>query len=301
MEAGISVSIQALGGSDCHPREYLPASQRQTHLHATCTAGRTRWGTEAGQRGRGFSDHEFITCHRPHRICERNNSAKKIGSGARKVLDETPSRVVPVLLLDANGHISQTPWPEQIGKYSSKKTTFNGQCLGELLRDHHLQAANTYFPVGATFFGPFSNTQIDFACLPATVHVHRCCALHHDGDRLQLAAAPGRRDHRPIQCVFQHQLTYGIHEKRQEHQWDKNKLTQGALFAQDRTAFLSRVEEACRHDEEWNHLAVTDFWAKLNQVLVTAGSDLYAREIQARISTPQDTLDARHDMTEVET
>ena len=30
---------------------------------------------------------------------------------------------------------------------------------------------------------------------------------------------------------------------------------------------------------------------------MTAGSDLYAREIQAKISTPQDTLDARHDMT----
>ena len=222
---------------------------------------------------------------------------EKIWKWVRSVLDETPSRVVPVLLLDANGHISQTTWPEQIGKYSSKKTTFNGQCLGELLRDHHLQAANTYFLVGATFFGPFSIAQIDFSCLPATVHVRRCCALHHDGDRLQLAAALGRRDHRPIQCVFQHQLTYGMHEKRQDHQWDKNKLTQGALFAQDRTTFLLRVEEACRHDEEWTHLAVTDFWAKLNQVLVDAGSDLYAREIQAKISTPQDTLDARHDMT----
>ena len=87
-------------------------------------------------------------------------------------------------------------------------------------------------------------------------------------------------------------------KKRQEHQWDKNTFTQGALFAQDRTASLSRVEEACRHDEEWNHLSVTDFWAKLNQVLVNAGSELYAREIQPRISTPQDTLDARHDVTE---
>ena len=114
---------------------------------------------------------------------------------------------------------------------------------------------------------------------------------------MQLAAAPGRRDHRAIQCVFQHQLTHGMHEKRQDHQWDKNKLTQGALFAQDRTTFLSRVEEACRHDEDWTHLAVTDFWAKLNQVLVDAGSDLYAREIQAKIPTPQDTSDARHDTT----
>ena len=89
-------------------------------------------------------------------------------------------------------------------------------------------------------------------------------------------------------------------KKRQEDQWDKNKLAQGALFAQDRTAFRSRGEEACRHDEEWNHLAVTDSWAKLNDVLVTAGSDLYAREIQDRISTPQNTLDARHDMTEAQ-
>ena len=145
---------------------------------------------------------------------------------------------MPKLLLDANGHISQTTWPEQACKYSSKRTTFSGQCLGELLRDHHSQAANTFFPVGATYFGHFSNTQIDFACLPATVHVHRCCALHHNRDRLQLAAAPGRRDHRSIQCVFQHQLTYGVHEKRQDHQWDKNKLTQGALFEQDRTTLF---------------------------------------------------------------
>ena len=60
LHRGISVSIQALGSSDCHPRECLPASQRLTHLHATCTTSRTRRGTEAGQRRCGFSDHEFI-------------------------------------------------------------------------------------------------------------------------------------------------------------------------------------------------------------------------------------------------
>ena len=85
--------------------------------------------------------------------------------------------------------------------------------------------------------------------------------------------------------------------RRQDHQRDKNKLTQGALFAQAWTTFLARVEEACRHDEEWTHLTVTDFWAKLNQVLVDAGADLYAGETKANISTPQHTLDARHDMT----
>ena len=30
------------------------------------------------------------------------------------------------------------------------------------------------FQWGATLFGPLTNTQIDFACLPATVHVHSC-------------------------------------------------------------------------------------------------------------------------------
>ena len=135
----------------------------------------------------------------------------------------------------------QTTWPEPIGKYSNKKPTFHGQCLGEPLRDHHLRAANTYFLVGATFFGPFSNTQIDFACLPAAVHVHRCCALHHDGDRLQLAAAPGRRDHRSIQWVFQHQLTYGMHEK--------GKITNGT-----RTS-LHRASEGLspKSTSRWEH------------------------------------------------
>ena len=154
------------------------------------------------------------------------------------------------------------------------------------------------WPVFGRTLGPFTNTQIDFARLPAAIHVHRCCALHHDGDRLQLAAAPGRRDHRPIQVCLSASAYIRNTRKRQDHQWDKNKLTQGALFAQDRTLFLARVEDARRHDEAWTHLTVTDFWAKLNQVLVDAGADLYAKESKAKISTPQDTLDARHDRTE---
>ena len=153
--------------------------------------------------------------------------------------------------------------------------------LGELLRDHHL---------------PFTNTQIDFACLPATVHVHRCCALHHDGDRLQLEAAPVRRDHRPIQCVFQHQLTYGIYEKGKITNGQEQAYT-GCPFSAgpDHLSYTGRESMPARRrvDPSDGHR----FWAKLNQVLVDAGADLYAREIQAKISTPQDTLDARHDMT----
>ena len=280
------------GGSDCRPREYLPASQRQTHLHATCTAGRTRRGTEAGPRRRGFFEPPS-----PSNLREKQLS-EKIWKWARRVLDETPSRVVPVLLLDANGHISQTTWPEQAGKYCSKKTTIQRSVLGRTV-------AGSPFAGGEHFFFPWERLSLDPSpILRLTLRVFQLLFMFTDVAHYTTTEIDcnwqqpsGRRDHRTIQCVFQHQLIYGMHEKRQDHQWDKNKLTQGALFAQDRTTFLSRVEEACRHDEDWTHLAVTDFWAKLNQVLVDAGSDLYAREIQAKIPTPQDTLDARHDMT----
>ena len=69
-------------GSDCHPREYLPASQRQTHLHATCTAGRTRRGTEAGPRRRGFFDHEPIPAAVPIESARETTQREDFGSGA---------------------------------------------------------------------------------------------------------------------------------------------------------------------------------------------------------------------------
>ena len=159
---------------------FLPANVRRIYTPPAPLAGR-RGALKLVRGDAAFLIMSLYLPPSPSKLREKQLSEQN-WKWARKVLDETPSRVVPVLLLDANGHISQTPWPEQIGKYSSKKTTFNGQCLGELFRHHHLQAANTYFPVGATFFGPFSNTQIDFACLPATV---QCSQL--------LCTAPRRR------------------------------------------------------------------------------------------------------------
>ena len=138
---------------------FLPANVRRIYTSPAPLAGRGG-ALKLVQGDAAFLILSLYLPPYPTNLREKQLS-EKIWKWARRVLDETPSRVVPVLLLDANGHISQTTWPEQIGKY--KKNTFNGQCLGELLRDHHLQAANTYFPVGATFFGPFTNTQIDFA------------------------------------------------------------------------------------------------------------------------------------------
>ena len=81
----------------------------------------------------------------------------------------------------------------------------------------------------------------------------------------------------------------------------KGKVTNGTRTSLHRVPFSRRTGppfwHGWRKHEEWTHLTVTDFWAKLNQVLVDAGADLYAKETEAKISTLQDTLDARHDMT----
>ena len=164
------VPIQALGGSDCHQREYCPASLRQAHLHATCAAGRTRRGTEAGPGRRGLSDHEpiFAAISREKQLSE-NIGNGRVGFWTRHRRASYPCFCWMPTVTSPKIHGQNRPVST-----AAKKPTFNGQCLGELLRDHHLQAANTYFPFGTTLFGPLTNTQIDFACLPATVHVHSC-------------------------------------------------------------------------------------------------------------------------------
>ena len=105
------------GGSACHKRENFPASKRQAHLHATCAAGRTRRALKLVRRDAAFLIMSLCLPPSPSNLREKQLS-EKIWKWARRVLDETPSRVVQVLLLDANGHISQNTWPEQIGKYS---------------------------------------------------------------------------------------------------------------------------------------------------------------------------------------
>ena len=72
------------GSSDCHQREYLPASQRQTHLHATCTAGRTRRGTDAGPGDAAFLIMSLYLPPSPSNLREKQLS-EKIWKWARRV------------------------------------------------------------------------------------------------------------------------------------------------------------------------------------------------------------------------
>ena len=109
------------GGKDLCFREntFLPGNVRRIYTPPAPLAGRGG----ALKLVRGDAAFLIMSLFLPpsHRICERNKTVRRFWQWARRVLDETPSRVVPVLLLDANGHISQNTWPEQIGKYSSKK------------------------------------------------------------------------------------------------------------------------------------------------------------------------------------
>ena len=241
---------------------------------------------------RGFSDHEPVLAAVPNEFARETTQREDLEVGAQGFWDETPSRVVPVLLLDANGHISQTAWPEHIGMYSSKKTTFNGQCLGELLRDHHLRAANTYFLVGRRLSldpspTPRSTLPVSQLLFMFTDVVH-CTTMGIDCNWQQLW---GEGYHRPNQCVFQHQLTYGIHEKKgKEHQWDKNKLTTGCpVSRRTRPPFCHGWREAgtMKSGTIWRSPI---FGRNSIKWFVKAGSGLYAREIQAKISTPQDNM-----------
>ena len=103
--SGVAVAIRE--------NTFLPANVRRIYTPPAPLAG--RGGALKLVRG----DAAFLIMSQnlppsPSNLREKELS-EKIWKWARRVLDETPSRVVPVLLLDANGDISQTTWPGRIG------------------------------------------------------------------------------------------------------------------------------------------------------------------------------------------
>ena len=186
------------------PSHNLPASQRQTHLHATCTAGRTTWGTEAGQRGRGFSDHEFIPATVPIEFARETTRRTKLEVGAQGFgWDTFACRACAF----AGRQWSRLPNSMARADWHSTASAWENFCEIITCRRRTLT-----FPWERLSLDPSPTLRSTLCVFRLLFNVHSCCALHHDGDRLQLAAAPGRRHHRTIQCVFWHQLTYGLHE-----------------------------------------------------------------------------------------
>lgn len=154
------------------------------------------------------------------------------------LLDQLPSRCLPVLLLDANGRVGAEPSP-CVGEAEPQKQNYNGSLLHACLQHHHLFAVNTWYPCGPTYFGQFgNNSRIDYVCLPQSKQssVQECTVLHSAGDRLQIISARGKRDHRPLLVRFRHCLSYegsGFSVP-----WDRDKLVSGVLQGVDRDVFF---------------------------------------------------------------
>ena len=155
------------------------------------------------------------TCRRPHRICERNNLVRRFGNGRagfwmKHLCMSCLCFCWMPTVTSSKLHGQSRSVSTAAKKLHSMVSVWENSC--EII---------TWGRRTLTFL--WERLSLDPSPTPrSTLRVFLLLfILHHDGDRLQLAAVLVRRDHRPIQCVFQHQLTYGIHERRQEHPFSR--------------------------------------------------------------------------------
>ena len=134
----------------------------------------------------------------------------------RKIINKTGNRCITVLGGDPNAKVgfdylgnSYSPY---IGQIKPDKENFNGIKFRQMLCDNELSAINTFYDVGNTYYGKHKSTRIDYSCISTHVFndnkVEACFLLHKSGDRLQPITVCGRRDHRPMATIVNHQLTY---------------------------------------------------------------------------------------------
>ena len=138
-------------------------------------------------------------------------------------LDRLPERCMPIIFMDGNAHIGYERGAEGVripvsdrlygGDYPEMVNS-NGTMFLEFLQHHRMCAANTFYPVGPTFFGPppyCSKTRVDYIAIPQSrVRAIKSCAIPWpQAERLQTIMAPGIRDHVPVQMVIDIGLPYG--------------------------------------------------------------------------------------------
>ena len=133
------------------------------------------------------------------------------------VVSPLPARCVPCLLGDINAKVGKEAAGDgllalsnnlDIGPCNSEVQNKNGEQLH--IFAHYMSAVNTFHSVGPTYCGIAAGytSCVDYTCLPTSLlgSVQKCCIWHAGGDELQLVAAPGKRDHRPVQVVLDHPL-----------------------------------------------------------------------------------------------
>ena len=197
----------------------------------------------------GDADFCVITAYipvEPHKQAEKEYNAR-LWRWIGHMLDQLPSRCLPVLLLDANGRVGNHT-NEAVGVCEPQRQNNNGSLLVQCLEQHFLFAINTVYCCGPTFHGQFgNNSRVDCVCLPQSKRdcIQECKILHPAGDRLQYisAAAAGKRDHRPLPVRFRHTLAYARLDSTSKR--DRDALAAGVLRGLHREEFLQKVEEAC--------------------------------------------------------
>ena len=117
----------------------------------------------------------------------------------RGFIERLPSRCVPILCGDFNGHVGAVAssavdeMPETcdaIGPFRPELQNYNGGQLRQLLSSQHMRAENTFHDLGPTYHGGppyFAQTRVDYICIPQARagDVDSCKVLYAKGDRLQ--------------------------------------------------------------------------------------------------------------------
>ena len=218
----------------------------------------------------------------------------KLWAWVHHVVSLAPRRCVPILCSDANGRVGSGPPCEGIGNHQSDTENFNGEKLRELLTDHHMAAVNTFFPAGDTFFGHFGrSSRIDYICLPVSMleRVKQCAVLYAAGKRLQLIPVAGKRDHMPVQCIFQHKLGYDTSSS--AFRWDRDALAWGVLHGYQREKLFATCEAVLGEFDiqEHGNAHPDKVWTVINTAVMRAAQECYTARAK-HAADPQDTREA---------
>ena len=227
----------------------------------------------------------------PHRTAERAKIAK-LWEFLYKLLNNIPSRCVPIICMDANGRVGSQA-SESIGSHDGQKENSNGKQLRELCEHHHLCLANTFYPIGPTWRGEHTTSRIDYIAIPKAMlpQVKRCQIYHRSGAALQKIATPGWRDHRPLHCSFTHKLCYAEEKRQNSCGWDWELLARGVFSGTRRGELLARVEVALADErlDELSHGTPGPFWKLFNQKVHEVAVGVYGRQ-QSNNTKPDDTV-----------
>ena len=218
------------------------------------------------------------------------------------LIEQLPSRCVPIVLCDANGRTGSVP-SQGIGHANPQRENHNGSQLRKLLDTQHLAAINTFFPVGHTWRGSMGiSSRIDYVLLPTATHIHSCRILHNSARELQVIPAPGWRDHKPVQVVFHHALGYVGVDQTEPIRWDRDAMAQCLMYGTNRGEFVTAVEAACSEPHMLSpSTSVDQKWHRLNGTITKIAQRFFHQTNQVHRKHPQDTQDAFHNMVAART